>query len=122
MSIFQFLTCNKSKYGGKVFMISGLTKEQKDTVICFDESSNIIDVYTHNTSLKHRLKMYSEQYPDYCVRTDEDEHGGVRYEIEKGRFSFRFTAPYSEDRKQKLSKYAKEHGMKGKWKGGETSE
>ena len=54
-------------------MRTGLTKKQKTTVIYFDEHSRIIEVQIHNTDL---------------------------FEIEKGRLSFRLTAPYSEERRQ----------------------
>lgn len=36
-------------------MRTGLTKRQKDTVIYFNEESDIIEVRTHNTDLKNRL-------------------------------------------------------------------
>ena len=35
------------------------------------------------------------------------------FEIEKGRLSFRLTAPYSEERKQAASEWAKKNGIKG---------
>ena len=59
--------------GGK--MKTGLTKRQKDTVICFNEESDIIDVRTHNTDLRNRLLEFSEKYPDCCKLTDDDEQG-----------------------------------------------
>ena len=92
-------------------MKTGLTKRQKDTVICFNEESDIIDVRTHNTDLLNRLSEFSEQYPDCCKLTDDDEHGGLLFEIQKGRLSFRLTAPYSEERRNSLSENAKKHGI-----------
>ena len=50
--------------------------------------------------------------PDQCRQTDSDENGGMRFEVRKGRLSFRLTAPYSEERRAKASEYAKEHGLK----------
>ena len=44
-------------------MKTGLKKKQKSTVIYFDEDSDIIDVTTHNATLKKRLRKYSVQYP-----------------------------------------------------------
>ena len=89
----------------------GLTKCQKDTVIYFNEESDIIEVRTHNTDLRNRLLEFSEQYQDCCKLTDDDEHGGLLFEIQKGRLSFRLTAPYSEDHRNGLSEYAKKHGI-----------
>ena len=92
-------------------MKTGLTKRQKDTVICFNEESDIIDVRTHNTDLRNRLLEFSEQYPDCCKLTDDDEQGGLLFEVQKGRLSFRLTAPYSEERRKELSENAKRHGI-----------
>ena len=44
--------------------------------------------------------------------TDEDTETGCKaFEIEKGRPSFRLTAPYSEERRQAASKRAKRKGI-----------
>jgi hypothetical protein len=68
-------------------------------------------VQTHNTDLKKRLGTYAQQYPDLCRQTDDDGQGGLTFEIEKGRLSFRLTAPYSEERRSKASAWAKEQGI-----------
>lgn len=98
-------------------MKTGLTKRQKDTVIYFNEESNIIEVRTHNTDLRNRLLKFSEQYPECCKLTDDDGHGGLLFEIQKGRLSLRLTSPYSEERRNSLSEYAKKYGIS---KGGEN--
>lgn len=91
-----------------VKMRTGLTKRQKTTEIFFDETKSRITVYTHNTDLKKRLTAYAERYPDHCTMTDEDSETGYKaFEIEKGRLSFRLTAPYSEERRRAASDYAK---------------
>ena len=92
-------------------MRTGLTKKQKTTAIYFDEYNNMIEVQTHNTSLKKRLTVFAKEYPQCCRQTDDDEQGGLTFEIEKGRLSFRLTAPYSEERKQAASKWAKNSGI-----------
>ena len=89
-------------------MRTGLTKRQKTTGIFFDEQSSIIEVQTHNTDLKKRLGAYAQQYPDLCRQTDDDGQSGLTFEIEKGRLSFRLTAPYSEEQQSKASAWAKE--------------
>ena len=88
-------------------MRTGLTKKQKTTMIYFDEQSRIIEVQTHNTDLKKRLTAFAAKYPQCCRQTDDDEQGGLTFEIEKRRLSFRLTAPYSKERKQAASDYAK---------------
>ena len=57
-------------------MRTGLTKKQKTTVIYFDEASDIIEVQTHNTDLKRRLRDFSQKHPQCCRQTDDDEQGG----------------------------------------------
>lgn len=89
-------------------MRTGLTKQEKTTDIWFDEKDPTIYIRTHNTGLKNRLKAYSRRYPAICKLTDEDrETGCMEFEIEKGRFSFRLTAPYSDQRRKAASKAAK---------------
>ena len=84
-------------------MRTGLTKKQKTAMIYFDEQSRIIEVQTHNTDLKKRLTAFAAKYPQCCRQTDDDEQGGLTFEIEKGRFSFRLTAPYSAERRRAAS-------------------
>ena len=79
---------------------TGLTKQEKTTDIWFDEKDPLIHIRTHNTALKKRLLAYSRRYPAICQQTDADpETGCMEFDIEKGRFSFRLTAPYSEERR-----------------------
>lgn len=87
-------------------MRTGLTKKQKTTVIYFDEHSRMIEVQTHNTDLKKRLTAFAAKHPQCCRQTDNDEQGGLTFEIEKGRLSFRLTAPYSEERRRAASEWA----------------
>ena len=83
-------------------MKTGLTKQE------FDEKDPLIHIRTHNTALKKRLAAYAEQHPDVCRQTDSDpETGCMEFDIEKGRFSFRLTAPYSEERRRAASEAAK---------------
>ena len=97
-------------------MRTGLTKKQKTTVIYFDEHSRIIEEQTHNTDLKKRLTAFAVKYPECCRQIDEDEQGGLTFEIEKGRLSFRLTAPYSEERRRVASERAQTNGINGKVK------
>ena len=92
-------------------MRTGLTKKQKTTVIYFDEYGGMIEVQTHNTDLKKRLTAFAAKYPQCCRQTDDDEQGGLTFEIEKGRLSFRLTAPYSEERRKAASTQAKQNGV-----------
>ena len=91
-------------------MRTGLTKQEKTTDIWFDEKDPLIHIRTHNTDLKRRLAAYAEQYPDECCKTDTDpDTGCMEFDIAKGRFSFRLTAPYSEERREATRRYAREN-------------
>lgn len=94
-------------------MKTGLSKRQKTTAVYFDEDGDLIEVQTHNTKLKKRFLKFAALYPKHCRQIDDNEQGGLTFEIEKGRLSFRLTAPYSEERRKAYSDYAKENGMKG---------
>ena len=93
-------------------MRTGLTKREKTTAIYFDEYGSMIEVQTHNTDLKKRLSAFAAKYPECYRQIDDDEQGGLTFEIKKGRLSFRLTAPYSEERKQAASKWATRNGFK----------
>ena len=93
-------------------MRTGLTKSQKITEICFDEKEPLIYIRTHNTDLKNRLTAYAAAHPGECRQTDADpDTGCMEFEIRKGRFSFRLTAPYSEERRKTASEAAKKYGV-----------
>ena len=96
-------------------MKTGLTKKQKTTELYFNAKDPMAEIYTHDTKLKRRLKEYSEKYPQLCQLTEDDEQGGLRFEIAKERISIRLTAPYSEERKSNARKWAKENGLRGKY-------
>lgn len=88
-------------------MKTGLKKSQKTTEIFFDEASRWITVNTYNTDLKNRLTAYSVKHPDLCRLTDDTEDGGLSFEVVKGRFCFRLTEPYSNERRVAASEFAK---------------
>ena len=92
-------------------MRTGFTKREKTTAIFFDEYGSMIEVQTHNTDLKKRLTAFAVKYQECCRQIDDDEQGGLTFELEKGRLSLRLTAPYSEERKQAASEWAKKNGI-----------
>ena len=93
-------------------MRTGLTKQEKTTEIYFDEKEPTIYIRTHNTDLKNRLTAYAAAHPGECRQTDADpDTGCMEFEIRKGRFSFRLTAPYSEERRKAASVAAKKCGV-----------
>ena len=96
---------------GGLFMRTGLTKQQKVTEVFYNAKDPIAEVYTHDTKLKKRLLAYAAQFPELCQQTDDDEQGGLRFEIDKSRISIRLTAPYSEERRKQYRDQAKRNSI-----------
>ena len=86
-----------------------LSKKQKATNIYFTEADTMIEVCTYNTSLKNRLTDYAGNYPSECRLIDNDGNGCLTFEVNKGRFGFKLTAPYSEERRKAASELAKKN-------------
>ena len=80
-------------------MITNKKKNEKTTEIYFDETPAPVVIRTHNTALKKRLLAFAEKFPSPCWLTDDDELGYLSFEIDKKRFAYRITEPYTEERK-----------------------
>ena len=93
-------------------MKTGLTKKQKVTEVYYNAKDPTAEIYTHDTKLKKRLLAYAAQFPELCQQTDDDEQGGLRFEIDKSRISIRLTTPYSNNRKAKLAASAKVENLR----------
>ena len=93
-------------------MKTGLTKKQKVTEVFYNAKAPTAEIHTHDTKLKKRLLEYAAKFPELCQQTDDDEQGGLRFEIDKARISIRLTAPYSEERRKAASDYARQSGFK----------
>ena len=92
-------------------MKTGLTKKQKVTEVYYNAKDPTAEVYTHDAKLKKRLLEYAAKFPELCQQTDDDEQGGLRFEIDKSRISIRLTAPYSNERRKAASEHAKKQGI-----------
>ena len=93
-------------------MRTGLTKQEKTTDIWFDEKDPLIHIRTHNTDLKKRLAcIQPASYPDELPArpTQTRKRAAWSLKLSKGRFSFRLTAPYSEERREATRRYAREN-------------
>ena len=92
-------------------MRTGLTKQEKTTDIWFDEKDPLIHIRTHNTDLKKRLAAYAGQHPRSVPpdRRRPRKRAAWSLRLQKGRFSFRLTAPYSEERREAARRYAREN-------------
>ena len=84
-------------------------KRQRVTELRFNEMDDTAEIYTYNLKLKRRLQAYAKKYPKLCKVTEKKRNGAMRVVIDKQRVSIRLTAPYSEERREAASQYAKEH-------------
>ena len=89
-----------------------VTKEERETIVNFNEAEETAVIYTFNNDLKKRLAAFAKKHPDLCRLTvDDADFGSVTYEIQKSRVSIRLVAPYSEERRRAASEYAKANGI-----------
>ena len=78
-------------------MITGIKKTHKTTEIYFDEAGEWTTVRTYNTSLKNRLLTFSEKHPELCEMFSDAEFGCLSFRIQKKCFTYRISAPYTEE-------------------------
>jgi hypothetical protein len=98
--------------GGVSMKKRSVPKEERETVLNFNEADETAVIYTFNTNLKKRLEAFAVKHPDICKLISNDyELCSVTYEIQKSRVSIRLIAPYSEERRKATSEYAKKHGI-----------
>lgn len=90
-----------------------LSKYEKETILLTSEGDVTYDIYTFNEALKRKLAAFAEAYPQCCQLKEIGELGSATYLIEKSRVSIRLIPPISEERKEALSKAAKEQGLGG---------
>ncbi|MBR3998828.1 MAG: Arm DNA-binding domain-containing protein [Clostridia bacterium] len=96
-----------------------LMQKQADVNMTFESFAELYEkdvkpnVFTHNSDLKKRLKAFAKKYPKLCRMIDDDGIGGMAFEVDRKRFGFRLTAPYTAERKKAASELAKKRGMGG---------
>lgn len=87
-------------------------KEERETIILFNEADDTATIYTFNNALKKRLAAFAEKHPDLCKLTVDDAvYGSVTYEIQKSRVSIRLVAPYSEERRRSAREHARQQNF-----------
>ena len=87
-----------------------MNKQQKFTQIYFNEADPTMEITTHNTDLKKRLRRYAEEFPELC-RVTETDGGCMSFEIDKRRCSLRLTKPYSQERLEALKAVGHRSGI-----------
>lgn len=90
-----------------------LSKYEKETILLTSEGDATYDIYTFNEALKKKLAAFAESYPQCCQLKESGELGSATYLIEKSRVSIRLIPPISDERKEALSRAAKQRGLGG---------
>ena len=72
------------------------------------QAPKLLPVHSCHPAAQKQADRIQPQTPCVCKLTDVDPDTGCKeFEIEKGRFSFRLTAPYREERRREASEAAK---------------
>ncbi|MCD8016035.1 MAG: molecular chaperone [Lachnospiraceae bacterium] len=93
--------------------MSKLTKIERDTEIYYNQSNAPMLIRTNDPKLIRKLNALAADFPELCKLTEEDEICGSYFEVDKHRVSIHVTRPYSEERRQRQSQWARENGLKG---------
>ena len=87
----------------------GVRKEERETIIVFNEAENEASVYTFNTELKKRFAKFSKRFPELCRLDRTFPEGAVEYLIDKRRLTIRCNSPFTDERRKAASEYARQH-------------
>ena len=89
-------------------------KKRKVTELYLNEYDGTAEIYTYNTKLKKRLTACVATFPDLCQLIEDDENGGLRFDIDKSRIGIRLTSPYTQERKDAIKQRAMTYGIASK--------
>ena len=86
-------------------------KQNRESLISFNERDDRVEVITYNTSLINRLTELHANHPDCCTITCADtEIGRYEFSVSKHNFTFRVMNPYTRERRNAMRNYAIWHG------------
>ncbi len=76
--------------------MSFLTKYEKETIILWNQSDEPISIQTYDPKFRRKLEAFAKAHPDLCKLERSNELGGVFYQLEKSRFSYRLIAYFGQ--------------------------
>ncbi|GFR35352.1 hypothetical protein [Thermobrachium celere] len=65
-----------------------LTREEKETIVLFNEAEDTMEVFTYNKALIRKLLKFSETYSEVEMKR-QNEEGGFTFILPKNWFSIR---------------------------------
>lgn len=74
------------------------TREEQETIICFDEACDTANVFTYNRRLQLKLESLAVKHPKKIIHARDSPDGARTYLVPKRCISIR--APYSEERRE----------------------
>ena len=93
-----------------------LTKEEKETVVLYNQSVGRIIISGYDPRLFRKLTIFAEKYPDFCERIDSHKYSDFyEFSLEKRCLSLRLIQPMSEEQKTAARERAKAIGLGGAW-------
>jgi len=86
-----------------------LALAEQETIILWDNELDTAEVYTHDTRLAGKLRELSQRFPEAFIPQRTGPGKSVTYRIPKRCVCVR--PPYSEERRQRQRRDAKENGL-----------
>ena len=74
------------------------TREEQETIICFDEACDIASVFTYNRRLQLKLESLAAKHPKQIIHARDSPDEAKTYLVPNRCISIR--APYSEERRE----------------------
>ena len=85
-----------------------LTKEEKETQILYNQSSEPVIISGYDPRLLRQLAAFAKKHPGLCRRIDKGLYPDyAEYEVQKDRISIRLINPLSDEKKQAAVERAK---------------
>ena len=92
-----------------------LSKEEKETIITYDESNNIAEIYTCSQNIIKKLDKLCEKYPDQYKIKNEDNISKT-YITSKKLIKYSYKRILSEESKNKIRERLSNYRIKNKVK------
>lgn len=74
------------------------TREEQETIICFDEACDTASVFTYNRRFQLKLETLAVKHPEQIIHARDSPDGARTFFVPKRYISIR--APYSEERRE----------------------
>jgi len=90
-----------------------MNEAKEKTALCTsvgaDERQSVQNTISSISALDTEINHPDENSPENFEDIDNDGNGCLTFEVNKGRFGFKLTAPYSEERRKAASELAKKN-------------